>query len=207
MKIINREEFLKLPAGTLYCKYTPNYWDAPKIKYNTITISGKAIDWGYQNLTSIVAHDGGELGNRIDLMVDYGISYPLEMNCIGRDGLYDHEQLFLIYERADLEKLIKELTECTIDNVKKLAIIEKYIKPGDIITHERCMGCIEEHIYTGRHGYWFCGKPTKDTIKLGDLEKDDYADDISVKHILYINRVPVVAIPFLHENSKSPEAE
>jgi hypothetical protein len=68
-------------------------------------------------------------------------------------------------------------------------LIEKYLRIGDTITHTRCCGFVEEHIYTGHDGPWLCGKPTKDTKRLGGLKSD--VNDISPKNVTHINRNPV----------------
>lgn len=107
MKIINRTEFLKLPPYTLYCK-CDEYGNANaiEVKYDNCGTN----DWVCQELTNIESHDCGERSDRLSQMIDSDkVSYPLEMDCAGRDGLYDDDQLFLIYEQADVKKLISHL--------------------------------------------------------------------------------------------------
>lgn len=76
------------------------------------------------------------------------------------------------------------------------AIIEAHLKPGDTITHTRCMGCVEEHIYLGKDvGPWLRGKPTRDTIRLGGSRYE--ADDIHPRNVTHINRTPVDVVPMV----------
>ena len=108
MKIVNRKDFLKLPECTLYCKYEAGDNSAPEIKYDTVG----ANDWVRQDLSFIDAVDCGELSRRLTEMETNGASYPLELDCAGRDGYFDEEQLILIYEQEDIKLLILELQKC-----------------------------------------------------------------------------------------------
>lgn len=75
--------------------------------------------------------------------------------------------------------------------------VRKFLRVGDTITHSRCMGCLEEHIYTGDEGRWLCGTPTKDTIRLGGSR---YAvNDIAPCNVSHINRTPVDVCEFAME--------
>ena len=90
-----------------------------------------------------------------------------------------------------------------MDKDEREALVRKLVKPGDTLTHTRCMGCVEEHIYTGDDGHWLCGKPTKDTVRLGGSRYE--ADDISPRNVTHINRVPVGAVKFLANNQTKEE--
>jgi hypothetical protein len=82
--------------------------------------------------------------------------------------------------------------------------VRSQVKLGDTLTHTRCMGCVEEHIYTGTtigKYAWLCGKPTKDTIRLGGSKSD--ADDISPRNVTHINRVPIEAAEFLNSQTRN----
>lgn len=81
-------------------------------------------------------------------------------------------------------------------------IVAEHLRAGDTITHERCMGIIEEHIFDGRDGAWLCGRPTHDTRRLARLVDEVIerrATDISPGNVTHINRVPVEAVPMLAE--------
>lgn len=99
MRIVNRAEFLKMPAGTIYCKGMPWVFDGICIKDESLS-----NDWYYLNPAWVSAHDSGEAFERLDEMLKLGKSYPME-NAIGRDGLFDTNAIFLIFERSDLEML------------------------------------------------------------------------------------------------------
>jgi hypothetical protein len=78
--------------------------------------------------------------------------------------------------------------------------IVSLIREGDVITHTRCMGCVEEHVFTRMNGRWLCGIPTRDTkiiSRMSGKRKNNEVNDISTKCITHINRVPVDCVEFL----------
>lgn len=89
-------------------------------------------------------------------------------------------------ERERRLAVLKDLTE-------RLRGILAY---GDILTHTRCMGHIEEHIFNGFDGLWIKGIPTRDTLLLergvgARLRQDDHVNNIAASSVTHINRVPV----------------
>lgn len=104
MKIINREKFLKLPSGVLYAKYQPQMFDEVCIKWDSWE-----NDWVYQDILNVKSNDSGEM---IDILIDAeenGTSFDLDLECAGRDGLYDKDQLFAVFELKDVAYLIARL--------------------------------------------------------------------------------------------------
>lgn len=82
------------------------------------------------------------------------------------------------------------------------AMVCRLVKPGDVLTHTRCMGTIEEHVYTRNDGNWLCGTPTEESLRLGCPPGD--ANDISPLNVTHINRVPVDTVEFM-ASVKQPE--
>lgn len=79
-------------------------------------------------------------------------------------------------------------------------ILDKHLKEGDVLTHVRCLGCLEEHRFTGRDGIWLCGTPTTDTLRLSGLvgsARANAARDISPLNVTHVNRVPLEALELL----------
>lgn len=74
----------------------------------------------------------------------------------------------------------------------------RHLKPGVVLTHARCMGCVEEHVYTGKDGIWLCGYPTVDTYKMskmdGKRKRDCLTNDISPTSVTHVNRIPIDAL-------------
>lgn len=106
MKIVNREEFMKLPPGVFYAKGKPQYFGGLEVKHETCysTRSDDAIDWWSLDLSSFEFDSTEQFDDRFEEMQLKGVSYPLT-DSIGRDGLFDQDDIFLIYEKPDLEAL------------------------------------------------------------------------------------------------------
>lgn len=84
------------------------------------------------------------------------------------------------------------LTAPRCDSARELKI-RQFLREGDTITHTRCMGYVEEHIFTGygegKTSQWLRGRPTRDTTRLGGSKYE--IDDISFANVTHINRVPI----------------
>ena len=104
MKIYRRAAFMELPAGVLFSKGKPWWFDGIYVKGDSINFKDAIGDFGSLNLASIESHDSGELVERFEKMLEEGASFPME-DAYGRDGLFDQDDLFLVWERADLEQL------------------------------------------------------------------------------------------------------
>jgi hypothetical protein len=108
MKIINRKQFLEAPEGTIYSKFEPCIIDGLYIKNESL-----GNDWYYQDLiNSIECNDSGEYTDKLSKAKD-DPEYELrqDYNVGQRDGLFDEKQLFLIYDKDDVVKLMKALFE------------------------------------------------------------------------------------------------
>lgn len=101
MKIINRKNFLNLPEGTVYCKGKRWYWEQ-------LSVKGESLDndWYYLQIDQIPAHDSSEWVDNQERMLETGESMPIQITK-SRDGLFEDDDIFLIYEEADL-KLLKD---------------------------------------------------------------------------------------------------
>ncbi len=104
MKVVDRKEFLKLPAGTLYTLFKPCYTDGLAIKHVTLDND----DWFYTELIASTVEDNG------DTKLNNGEELPFNADWMGRDGGFDPEQMFIVYSPVDifvfaetLAKLIK----------------------------------------------------------------------------------------------------
>ena len=105
MRVHNRQDFMKLPAGAAFAKGKPWFFDGLQFKGDTIQNDrGENIDWYVLDLTWVDGQNSGECFTRLDEMLDEGKSYPVQ-NSICRDGCFDDEDLFLVFERDDLELL------------------------------------------------------------------------------------------------------
>lgn len=103
MKIYRRDEFLKLPAGTIFAKGKPQYFEGLSVKGDSLPddFTCRQLVW-FENHGD--TDDEFDQGYRFDAMVEGNASFPMGQS-YGRDGCFDDEDLFLVYERDDLQEL------------------------------------------------------------------------------------------------------
>lgn len=109
MKIYSRSAFLQLPEGTLFCKGKPWYW-------GTLMLKGESLpnDFIYRDLCWVDAESSSEATEAFEEMLTQGVSVPME-SAYGRDGCFDNDDIFLVFEEPDLEQLSE-----IIDNARQL---------------------------------------------------------------------------------------
>lgn len=105
MKVLSREEFLKMPEGTIFCKGKGWYFDNLCIKAQTLQNSVEDIgDFVYLDMNWSNGKDSNEAVDIMEDSLKEGKSFICN-DAFGRDGCFDKEDLFLVYEKEDLEKL------------------------------------------------------------------------------------------------------
>lgn len=110
MKIVDHKAFLSMPAGTVFSKYEPCFFGPIAIKGDT-TAGG--IDFFVQEIDNAVACDSSTQQFEIlETAERTGSSVALDFSCEGRDGLFEPEQLFAVWEKVDVEALIVRLQQC-----------------------------------------------------------------------------------------------
>ncbi len=112
MRLYKREDFIKLPNNTIYSRVTkgsPSLMDGLFCK-----VDGNGVDWCEQDLIS----ESGFPNDMNDGMVshDYVVNlrdtyqdFETDLECSGRDGMFDDENLFVVWNRKDVFKLINYL--------------------------------------------------------------------------------------------------
>lgn len=114
MKIVDRKTFLALPSGTIYAKYDFQSFGELMAKGTTIGGINENLAGDFSNLSltnEVKTHLGPGRFDTLDHSEEHGSSFGLDFECYGRDGLYDHEQMFAIWERPDIEGLMGKLQE------------------------------------------------------------------------------------------------
>jgi hypothetical protein len=111
MRIVDRKTFLAMPAGTLYFKYAPCYFEDFAIKARTVISpsTGEMIDWWYQDLDSSATPEGVDYIGWVSNQIDAGNAVPLDFNTEDRDGFFDQDQLFAVWDEAEVQALIDRL--------------------------------------------------------------------------------------------------
>lgn len=100
MRLVDRKTFLALPEGTIYAKGKPWAFESLNIKDE----NAGSNDWWYFEPCWIESAGSHEHFDFLEEMQTKGTSYPMQES-ISRDGLYDDDAIFLVFERADLLRL------------------------------------------------------------------------------------------------------
>lgn len=117
MRIVSRKEFLALPRKTMFSKMQGEY-DSDIILIKTSDSSSYSNDFickelGGLNLEDDYSMSYDMLHETIDSMhKDSKLSIPMDEDCTYRDGLFDESEKYLIYEIADIKKMISVLIDC-----------------------------------------------------------------------------------------------
>lgn len=96
MKCVNRDDFMKLPAGTIYAKGEPWAFGGLCIKADSLE-----TDWVCLDPAMVESHDPSEMDDRLTDMLVNGASYPM-VSSFGRDGYFNMDDIFLVLEKNDL---------------------------------------------------------------------------------------------------------
>jgi len=105
MKVLNRKEFLALPSGVLFSNFEPCYFQEIRVKLQT---SGN--DFIYQDINSAIKCDSSEEFNeKMFEATEKGTELEMDFECAGRDGMFDADQLFAVWNKDDVKSLIKLL--------------------------------------------------------------------------------------------------
>ena len=96
MRIINRKEFMDMPEGTVFMKYEPHIFGSIYIKVGNVH-----DDFIFDRLDDM-DDEGYDL-------IDEDKSFEFDLHYTGRDGMFNKEQLFCVYENKDVIQLIERL--------------------------------------------------------------------------------------------------
>jgi hypothetical protein len=119
MRIVDRDTFLALPAGTVFMKYPAQPKDGSYIDLAPDSVvqikwdSSAGIDFVCQDLVPFYEgwHDSNDWAETQIAMLRGEESPPADYDCAGRDGLFDRDQLFLIWDEDAHQKLINLLQQ------------------------------------------------------------------------------------------------
>jgi hypothetical protein len=109
MKIVNLKTFRALPPNTVFAKYEPFVFSELEIKGET---------WGSDflvasSLSSAIKCSGaGEFIELLERAEKTGESLAMDFESEGRDGCFEDNQLFAVWEEVDVVALIQRLKLC-----------------------------------------------------------------------------------------------
>lgn len=107
MKILNRKDFLKTPRGTVYSYYEPCVFKELNIK--TTDNKDYENDFVYFSLIGEFDIEKGKEYSEICRRMEDGESVLASFEETQREGLFDDDQLFLVYEKEDVTNMIQAL--------------------------------------------------------------------------------------------------
>lgn len=114
MRIVNLDQFIAMPAGTVFAKYKPCYFEELCIKGDSIP---QTKDFFYQQLVGAIDSTGSDdWSNQLFASQETGKSLKMDFHCEGRDGCFDPDQLFAVWERPDVLALIERLQVTVSDS-------------------------------------------------------------------------------------------
>ena len=111
MKIVNYTEFSKLPVNTVYGFYHPCIMSGIYIKGDSRSNNNNDIisDWYFSSINEPMLDSDED--NIMSEMENKGISVDIDVDIQMRDGMFDYDRKFVIYEKSDVIKIIEKLKE------------------------------------------------------------------------------------------------
>lgn len=114
MRILNRTQFLALEGEVLFSKYSPCIFGDLEIKL----CNAGSNDFCTQQIADAIKCTGStDFHNKLIYAAQNGTQLELDFDCGGRDGMFDNDQLFAVWEFADVKHLIYRLHQ-VLDNSK-----------------------------------------------------------------------------------------
>jgi hypothetical protein len=110
MKIMNRKAFLTLPAGTVYAKYSSlGCWGDLAVKMD----STRHDDWYHYDLLNGWGgcDNSDQFMDKVRQCEKGQAELRNDLECEGRDGLFEEDELFVVYDRTDILQLVNKLQE------------------------------------------------------------------------------------------------
>ena len=102
MRVINRKEFLQMRKNTIFATYEPCVFGRLCIKGESFEDDFLFTDFMETGLNFNIYSD--LLDNRKSVLID--------LSSQSRDGIFEDEQMFVIFEDKDIEHLIDRLKMC-----------------------------------------------------------------------------------------------
>lgn len=115
MKAFKREDFINLPIGTIFSRTDIESSLFYGLFCKTSDSSLVDDDWFEQDLISELGPKGfmGQL-DAFDFekeVIDKFEDFELDLECSGRDGCFEEKDIFIVWDKNDVSKLINYLSE------------------------------------------------------------------------------------------------
>lgn len=110
MRIVNLQNFMTLPEGTIFTKFYPSALD------DELCIKGvNNGDRDFYKQRFLEVEDNNPYLKLVKAM-ESGESFGLNLDCEGREGFIEDHQLFVVYERKDVLQLMARLEKAYVDS-------------------------------------------------------------------------------------------
>lgn len=115
MKLYNRKDFLKLPANTIYSKPVEGflmyglYCKTSDENYGEDWVLQDLIEeYGFPNEMTKSEDAWEHVINQRDTYQDF----ETDLNCQSRDGMFEQDEKFVVWDKKDIKKLVDYLNKC-----------------------------------------------------------------------------------------------
>lgn len=102
MRVYSKKDFLSLPEGTIFCNGVKWAFDSLRVKGESFN---NFSDFLYTDLCWIESEGSHECFDFLEDSLKNGTSYEMNKST-ARDGIFYDEDVFLVFEKADLEHLM-----------------------------------------------------------------------------------------------------
>ena len=116
MRLYKRKDFIKLPAMTIYSRVDNAIYDICDGLFCKTSGEEYSNDWVEQDLISSVGfpnnitNGGDALVYQMNLRDNFR-DFITDLDCAGRDGVYDDKETFVVWDKEDVTKLRDYLSE------------------------------------------------------------------------------------------------
>lgn len=108
MRIINLNEFLSMPSGTVYCKYE-SFGNLGEICIKSDT---RGVDWLYSELANFDSESSEDFFDKVSKAEkDSTFEIDNDPTTIQRDGMFEDDQMFAVFNLQDVHEMIEALRE------------------------------------------------------------------------------------------------
>lgn len=109
MRIVDRKTFLSLSPNTLFSKYEPFVFGPLEIKMDTLDSNDFIVQEVHDSVDCESMEDRDEKLTNAERIGD---AFCMDFDCCGRDGCFDENQLFAVWDDHDVKLLIGRLKHC-----------------------------------------------------------------------------------------------
>jgi hypothetical protein len=102
MRIVNLEQFLAMPPGTLFAKYAPQSFGKLRVKGESIP---EASDFFFRPLWNVEAGNSQELYAAIRDGEEQGADIEITVECEERDGIFYYQQLYAVFRDDETRRI------------------------------------------------------------------------------------------------------